>query len=239
MRAVWTIASREFGSFFRVPLGWVAVALYLFLAGVIFAERVLAPGEVASLRYLFNVSGFLLLPVAPAITMRLLSEEMRSGTIEPLMTSPVSDASIVLGKYVGAVLFLAAMLGPTLIHAGVLYALGDPRPDLGPIAAGYLSLFLLGALYLAVGMLFSSLTANQTLAFLGTFLFLLVAMMVTSDIVALPPALTRIASVVSLGPKLNDFAKGVIDTGHIVFFVATSAWFLSLTYVSLQSRRWR
>src|SRR5690606_26716991 len=114
------------------------------------------------------------------------------------MTSPVSDASIVLGKYVGAVLFLAAMLGPTLIHAVVLYALGDPRPDLGPIAAGYLSLFLLGALYLAVGMLFSSLTANQTLAFLGTFLFLLVAMMVTSDIVALPPALTRIASVVSL-----------------------------------------
>jgi ABC-2 type transport system permease protein len=239
MTAVWTIAWREFVSFFRVPLGWVAIALYLFLAGVIFAERVLAPGEIASLRYLFNVSGFLLLPVAPAITMRLLSEELRAGTIEPLMTSPVTDAAIVLGKYLGAVMFLAAMIGPTLLHAVALFALSDPRPDPGPMLAGYLSLVLLGGLYLAVGMLFSSLTANQTLAFLGTFLFLLVAMMVTSDIVALPPALARVAARVSLGPKLADFAKGVIDTGHVVFLVATSAWFLALTYVSLQSRRWR
>jgi ABC-2 type transport system permease protein len=239
MRAVWTIAWREFVSFFRVPLGWVAIALYLFLAGVIFAERILTPGEIASLRYLFNVSGFLLLPVAPAITMRLLSEELRSGTIEPLMTSPVSDASIVLGKYAGALMFMGAMLGPTLLHALTLFALSDPRPDPGPMLAGYLSLVLLGSLYLAVGMLFSSLTANQTLAFLGTFLFLLVAMMVTSDIVALPPGLARVASMLSVGPRLNDFAKGVIDTGHVVFFVATAAWFLTLTYVSLQSRRWR
>jgi ABC-2 type transport system permease protein len=239
MRGLWTIAWREFRSFFRVPLGWVAIALYLFLAGVIFAERVLAPGEPASLRYLFSISGFLLLPVAPAITMRLLSEELRSGTIEPLMTSPVSDAGIVLGKFLGAVLFLTAMLGPTVLHAVTLVAMSDPRPDIGPIAAGYLSLVLLGSLYLAVGMLFSSFTANQTLAFLGTFLFLLVFLMVTGDRVNLPAPVARVIARAAVGPKLNDFAKGVIDTSHVVFFIATSAWFLAMTYVSLQTRRWR
>jgi ABC-2 type transport system permease protein len=239
MRALWTIAWREFRSFFRVALGWVAIALYLFLAGVIFAERVLSPGEAASLRYLFNVSGFLLLPVAPAITMRLLSEELRSGTIEPLLTAPVSDASIVLGKYLGAVMFLAAMIAPTLLHAVTLVAVSDPKPDPGPILAGYLSLLLLGSLYLAVGMLFSSLTANQTLAFLGTFLFLLVVLLVTGEMVNLPKWAAPVVRAAALGPRLSDFGKGVIDTAHVAFFAATSLWFLAMTYVSLQTRRWR
>jgi ABC-2 type transport system permease protein len=237
--AALTIARREFAAFFRVPLGWVAIALYLFLAGVLFAERILVPGEVASLRYLFSVSAFLLLPVAPAITMRLLSEELRSGTIEPLMTSPVSDAAIVAGKFAGAMMFLAAMLGPTLLHAFTLFAVGDPRPDPGPMVAGYLSLLLLGGLYVAVGMLFSSLTSNQTLAFLGTFLFLLVLLLVTSDMVQLPGPAARITNAMAIGPRLNDFAKGVIDTGHVAFFVAAAGWFLAMTYVSLQTRRWR
>ena len=239
MRAAWTIGWREFRSFFRVPLGWVAIALYLFLAGVIFAERILAPGEPASLRYLFSISGFLLLPVAPAITMRLLSEELRSGTIEPLMTAPVSDASIVLGKYFGAVAFLAAMVGPTVLHAAVLFWASDPRPDLGPVVAGYLSLLLLGGLYLAVGMLFSSLTENQTLAFLGTFLVLLVALLVSSEVVNLPAPVARVVTRAALAPRLNDFAKGVIDTGHLIFFLSTAAWFIVLAYASLQTRRWR
>jgi ABC-2 type transport system permease protein len=239
MSRVWAICWREFGSFFRVPLGWVAIALYLFLAGVIFAERILTPGEAASLRYLFSISAFLLLPVAPAITMRLISEELRSGSIEPLMTSPVSDAAIILGKYLGAMLFMGAMLAPTLLHAATLFMVGDPRPDPGPIIAGYVSLVLLGGLYLAVGMLFSSLTANQTLAFLGTFLFLLMALLVTSEMINIPPRLAPAVRAIAVGPKLNDFAKGVIDTGHVVFFVATSGYFLVLAYVSLQTRRWR
>jgi ABC-2 type transport system permease protein len=236
---IWTIARREFSSFFRVPLGWVAMALYLFLAGVIFAERVLVPGEPASLRYFFGVSGFLLLPVIPAISMRLISEELRSGTIEPLMTSPVPDLCIVLGKYIGAALFLGAMLVPTVAYTGVLMAVSDPRPDLGPIIAGYLSLALLGLMYLAVGLLASAITANQTLAFLMTLLFLLVVMLIGSDVIALPRALAPVAGTLAIGPRLADFAKGVIDTGHIVFFLSISAWFLVLTLVTLEMRRWR
>lgn len=235
----WTIASREFRSFFRIPLGWVAMAFYLFLAGVIFAERTLLPGEPASLRYFFGISGFLLLPVVPAISMRLLSEEFRSGTIEPLMTSPVSDLNIVIGKYIGAALFLGALLAPTALFAVALFIVSDPAPDPGPILAGYLSLILLGMLYLAVGTLASALTANQTLAFLGTFLFLLLMLLVTSDIVRLPSPFDQFAATVAIGPRLTDFARGIVDTSHVVFFLGASAWFLVLAFIALETRRWR
>lgn len=239
MSALWAIAVRELRSFFRIPLGWVAVALYLFLAGLIFAERILIPGEPSSLRYFFGVSGFLLLPVVPAVSMRLFSEELKSGTIEPLMTSPVGDASIVLGKFLGAAMFLAAMVLPTLVYPAILMAMSDPRPDPGPIFAGYLSLALLALVYLAVGTLASALTSNQTLAFLGTFLFLLLYTLVTSDIVGLPPGPARWAAELSLGPKLVDFAKGVIDTSHIAFLLSLAAFFLVLAHVAVQTRRWR
>lgn len=239
MTHIWTIARREFSSFFRVPLGWVAMALYLFLTGIIFAERVLVPGEPASLRYFFGISGFLLLPVIPAISMRLISDELRTGTIEPLMTAPVADISIILGKYLGAALFLGAMLLPTASYTILLLVLSDPPPDLGPIFAGYLSLALLGLLYLAVGTLASALTSNQTLAFLMTLLVLLLVMLVGSDIISLPRALSPVASTLAIGPRLADFAKGIIDTAHIVFFLSTSAWFLVLALVALEVRRWR
>lgn len=234
------IATRELRSLFRVPVGWIVIALYLFLTGVVFASWVLIPGEPASLRYVFGISGWLLLPVMPAVSMRLLSDELRSGTIEPLLTSPVADAAIVLGKYVGACCFLVAMLAPTLLYAGVLFGVADPRPDPGPILAGYLSLLLLGMLYLAVGTLASALTANQTLAFLGTFLFLLIALLATGDLAGrLPPGLGRVMVRLGIATRVEDFARGVIDTSHVVFFLASSAWFLVLAYVAVQSRRWR
>lgn len=239
MSHIWTIARREFASFFRVPLGWVAMALYLFLTGIIFAERVLVPGEPASLRYFFGISGFLLLPVIPAISMRLISDELRSGTIEPLMTAPVADISIILGKYLGAAFFLAAMVLPTASYTVLLMILSDPRPDLGPIFAGYLSLALLGLMYLAVGTLASALTSNQTLAFLMTLLVLLMVMLIGSDVISLPRALAPIGAALAIGPRLTDFAKGIVDTAHIVFFLSISAWFLVLALVALEVRRWR
>jgi ABC-2 type transport system permease protein len=238
--AALAIASREYRSLFRVPVGWIVIALYLFLTGVVFVTTVLTPGEPASMRYVFGISGWLLLPVMPAVSMRLLSEELRSGTIEPLMTSPVNDASIVGGKYLGACCFLATMLAPTLVYAGILFAISEPAPDPGPLLAGYLSLMLLGMLYLAVGTLASSLTSNQTLAFLGTFLFLLIALLLTGEMAARLPAGTgRILLRLGLSTRMEDFSRGVIDTSHVVFFLSTSAWFLVLSFVALESRRWR
>ncbi len=236
------IAVREFQSFYRIPVGWIVLALYMLLCGMVFALWTLVPGEPASLRSFFGISGFLLLPVAPAVSMRLVSEELKSGTIEPLMTSPVGDGTIVLGKYLGACAFLVTLLAPTLLLVLALRLVSDGSPDAGPIVSGYLSLVLMGSLFVAAGMFVSALTSNQTLAFLGTFLFLLVFMLATGELAshpALPKWLSSALVWLSPGRRLEDFAKGVLDVSHVVYFVLGTGWFLSLAAVALQSRRWR
>ncbi len=235
-----TIARRELASFFRLPVGWITIALYALLSGLVFCLTILLPGQPATLRALFSISGWILLPVVPAISMRLLSDELRSGTIEPLMTSPASDAAIVVGKYLGAAAFLILALVPTLLQVGALWLFSEPRPDPGPVASGYLSLILAGMLFLAVGTLASALTSNQTLAFLSTFFVLLILLLLSVIGPGPIPAPARpIVAAIAIGPRLADFARGVIDTSHIVFFISATVFFLALAYAALQSRRWR
>jgi gliding motility-associated transport system permease protein len=240
LSAVRVIALREFASLFRLPVGWVVMALYLLLTGLVFAMMVLRPGEAATLRSFFGWANWLLLPIAPAVSMRLFSEEYRSGTAETLMTAPVTDAAVVAGKFLGGILFLLAMIAPTLIYVVILLRVSSPMPDPGPMAAGYLSLMLVASLYLSIGLFASALTSNQTLAFIGTLLGLLIVMLVTTvSFSGLPAWVQGALESVSIAARVGDFAKGVIDTGNVVFFVAASGWFLVLTYVAIGSRRWR
>jgi ABC-2 type transport system permease protein len=240
VRATLAIATRELTSLFRVPVGWIVIALWLFLWSLLFFQACLLPGQPATLRPLFAISSWLLLPVAPAISMRLFSEELRSGGIEPLMTAPVSEAALALGKFLGALAFLGCMLAPTTIFIAVLWIHADPPPDPGPILAGYLSLLLLGGLFIAVGMLASSLTSSQTLAFLGAMLFMLLWMLATTQGVRwAPEPLRPVLDSISLEARLADFAKGVIDTAHLVFFVAAIGLVICFATASLASRRWR
>lgn len=232
------IASREYASFFRTPLGWVVIALFIALSGVFFSSRVLQPGEPASLRPLFGIWWGLLLVVAPAISMRLFSDEIRTGTIEPLLTAPISEATIIAGKYAAAVLFLATMLAPSVVYVLILQSLAPVDP--GPIAAGYLGILLLGMLYLAVGTLASVLTSSQTLAFLGTlFAFILLDLLAAVAGGALPSPIPDILFAISPNLRMADFAKGVIDTANIAYFLTMSFWFLAVAAIVLQSRRWR
>jgi ABC-2 type transport system permease protein len=233
-----TVAMREYGSFFRIPLGWVVIALFMCLSAVFFAQRTLVPGNPAELREFFGIWWGLLLFISPAISMRLVSEELRSGTIEPMLTSPVGEWTIVMGKYLASVLFLITMLLPTLAFVGVLAWLS--RPDYGAIGAGYLGLVLLGMLYLAVGTLASCLTSSQTLAFLGTLFVLFVLDLAPSRLAAQAPEQWA-ALLFKLSPsfRVADFARGLIDTSTIAFFVLGSFWFVALAAITLQSRRWR
>ncbi len=232
------IAAREYASFFRTPLGWVVIALFLFLSGIVFGYGTLHPGGPASMREFFNTCWSLLIVVAPAISMRLLSEELRTGTIEPLLTSPIAEAWIVLGKFLAAAAFLLTSLVPTLVFAGLLMVMS--RPDPGPMLAGYAGIMLLGMLYLAVGTLLSCLTSSQTLAFLSTlFVLVLVEMGSQRLAVILPSPWNDLVMGLSSGVRVADFAKGVIDTSHVVFFVAASAWLLTTAAVTLRMRRWR
>ncbi|MEA5557620.1 ABC transporter permease [Nodularia spumigena] len=240
MRPLLVIAWREYLSFFRLPVGWIVIALFLLLTGAVFALGVLVPGQASTMRPFFAISGWLLLPVVPAVSMRLFSEELRTGTIEPLLTSPVRDGVIVLGKFLGAACFLLSMLLPTLVFPLTLAVVSDPRPDPGPILAGYLSLVLLGLLNLSIGTLASACTSSQTLSFLATLFILLGLLLVPMIPLAMLPMLVQeLLSLVSITARLGDFAKGIIDTSHVLFFLCISAWLLTLATLALQSRRWR
>lgn len=238
MSRLWGVFAREYASFFRVPLGWVLIALFLLLSGMVFTRSALTPGEPATMREFFSVWWGALLVVAPAVSMRLVSEELRAGTIEGLMTAPLSEATMVTGKFLAAGAFLVTALAPTLVYPLILEWLA--RPDPGPVIAGYLGVLLVGLLYLAVGTCLSALTASQTLAFLATLFVLLIAELASARLAVLAPepwnhALMALAP----GSRVADFARGLIDTSHLAYFAAAIVWFLTLATVALRARRWR
>ncbi len=238
MRALGAILWREYASFFRLPLGWVVVALFLCLSGVFFMEGAVRPGSPATMREFFAVWWGLLLFLAPAVSMRLFSEELRSGTIETMLGAPVSEAVLVAGKYLAGVAFLLTMLAPTLVYVGVLEWLS--RPDYGPVASGYLGLVLLSMLYLAVGTLASATTASQTLAFLGTLVVLLMLDVLPRQVAGhLPERAAQTLIAFSPSQRARDFYQGLIDTAHIAYFLLACVWVLAIATVVLQSRRWR
>ncbi len=240
MSSIFILAKRELSSLFRTPVGWIVLALFLFLTGTVFVFGALAPGHPATLRPIFGTMTLMLVLVAPAISMRLFSEEFRTGTYELLASSPVTSAQIVLGKYLGALAFLIVMLLPTLIHAGALFLVSEPNPDPGPIAAGYLSLFLFGCLCLALGTLASTLTDSQTLAFLGTMLTLICWVLITNIAPQhVEPEIGSKLAAASYSIRIDDFARGTIDTRHVVFFLSISAGLLAFATTALESRRWR
>jgi ABC-2 type transport system permease protein len=240
MNGLTAIAWRELGSYFRTPVGWVVIALYLFLSALVFVLSALIPGEPATLRAFFSTSSALLVPIAPAISMKLIADEVRSGTIEPLRTAPVSDFAIIAGKYAAAVGFLVLLLLPTLVFPVVLASVASPALDWGPVGAGYLSLIRAGALYLAIGLVATTLTSSQMLAFLGT-LFVLVGLMIVPSWArtGAPEPWRSIAAELSITARVNDFARGLVDLRHIVFFVSSTLWLVAIAALSLSVRRWR
>ncbi|MCA9302653.1 MAG: ABC transporter permease subunit [Phycisphaerales bacterium] len=238
MSRLLTIAQRELVSMFRVPAGWIILALFAFLTGVLFVNMTVIPGQPGSMRYFFSYASWLLIPIAPAISMRLISEEYRSGSFESLRTTPAGDWAVSLGKYLASVAFLVLMLVPTLVFPLTLHLISDPAPDLGPVASGYLMLILVGSLYLAVGLVASALTPSQTLAFLGTLMALILWMVVTSLVapragVVLGDVLGRL----SIASRINELSKGVIDTSTIAFFLLGILWMLVLTAGVLEAKR--
>jgi ABC-2 type transport system permease protein len=238
MTSVFAIAQREYCSLFRTPLGWIVTALFLLLSGLVFVREGLTPGAPASMRSFFDVWWSLLAIVAPAISMRTLSEESRTGTLETLLTAPVSEWSVVIGKFTACVLFLITMLVPSAAYVMTIEVLS--RPDYGPILAGYLGVVLLGMVYLSVGVLASSMTSSQTLAYLGALIGLFLMELVPRLAAPRAPETLRpLLFAISARERLGDFARGVIDTGNIVFFLVLSGWFVAMSAMALQSRRWR
>jgi ABC-2 type transport system permease protein len=186
---------------------------------------------------LLQNAAVIILFVMPMITMRTYSEEKRSGTIELLLTSPVTDLEIILGKFFGAMGLYAAMLGVTLLYISMLFFLGNP--EWRPIVAGYLGLLLMGGCFISVGLLVSSLTKNQIVAGVATFAVFLFLWVINWIGENAGPTTREIVNYLSITQHFDDFTRGVIDTKHLVYYLSFITFGLFLTAKSVDSERWR
>jgi len=233
---VLTIARRELLAYFYSPIAYVVLALFLVLQGVVFVlflnflnQPMAPPGAVMQFFFggtiLYWVSVIFAVAILP---MRLLAEERKSGTIETLLTAPVREHEVVVGKYLAALAFYCLLWLPELAYVALLWRYGG-RPDLGPIFSGYLGSFLVGAALLAWSLLASALTRNQIIAATLGFVFALVLLLagIGQDF-ANTPWLRETLGYVHMFKQMDDFGRGVVDTRHVVFL-------LSLTVLGLYS----
>lgn len=235
---------REFGAYFRSPLGFVVLAVFLLLSGYFFYSDlvffILWGGQSLHLglwRHVFLDMRLVLLLVVPLITMRLFAEERRLGTIELLWTYPVTDREIVAGKFLACFSFLILMVAPTALYPQIL-ALLHPV-SMGPLVAAYLGTVLLGTAFIACGMAASSITESQILSAVVTYAVLVLSWFLTWNEAVASEYLMRGLLYLSLFDRFYGFTSGVIDTRDIAFFLLFTGFFLFLTLRVLQSRNWR
>ncbi len=234
------ITQRELGSLFFSPIAYVVGFIFLLLTGWFFVSETLVAGNEASMRFLFEKMAGVLVFALPVLTMRSIADEFSTGAIETLMTAPVSDTSVVLGKFFGAVVFYAGLLVATIPH---LVLLNTYAPDLvgSTVVTGYLGMILLGALFIAIGIFASSCTRHQLLAaIIATAILAVLTFVVDYGAEYAAKVWQRsVCAYMNVFGHFSDFTKGIIDTKSIVFFVSGTMFFLFLATKVMESRRWR
>lgn len=236
MRNVFYVAGKELRSYFVSPVAYIIVAFWLVITGLFFTASATA-GD-ASMRNVFGVIPILLLLISPALTMRLLAEESRTGTLELLLTAPVKDWSVVVGKFLGALGLFVAMMFLTVLYPLILVLFrGDP--DWGPIASGYLGLLLLGMAFLSVGLLASSLTSNQILSAVIALAILLVLFIITVLTSNVPPNVAAVLAKLSIGDRYDPFTRGIVDLTDVVYFLTFTGAVIFMTIQIVEARRYR
>lgn len=238
LRTVWTLARRELKSYFDSPIAYIVVTAFLLVSGWMFFSTVFLVGR-ADMRGLFEPSPFspsmLLVILAPAITMRLVAEERKTGTIELLTTLPLRDAEVIAGKFVAAFLLTAAAISLTLPWAISVRFIGPLDP--GPVVAGYAGLLLFSAALLAVGLLCSTLSENQIVAFIVGFIACAALYFVYWLQFLLPGGLGSFFEAVSVSAHLDNIARGVVDGRDVLYYLAVTAGALLLSVRSLERSR--
>ena len=229
------IYRRELRSYFNSPVAYVVMVVFLVIIGWFFSSNMFLM-NVASMRIVFEIVPLIFLFFVPAITMRLLAEEKKSGTLELLTTKPVRDIEIVLGKFFAAWTLLAAALAPTLLYFITLLSLG--QIDIGPVVSGYLGLLLMGAVYIAIGIFASSITENQIVAFIVSFLIVLTLFLMDKVLMYVPETFASTLEFLAIDYHFSNIARGVIDTRNIIYFGSLLGFSLLLATVSLERRKW-
>ena len=238
MRNIAAVTQRELAACFYSPIAYVTGFLFLLATGLYFILVTLAPGGEASLRPLFEVMSVVLVFVLPLLTMRTISEELSSGTVESLMTAPVTETQVIVGKFIGILLFYVATLATTLLYLVLIARYSNP--EAGLVIFGYLGMILLGALYIAVGIFTSACTRHQLLAAVLAASILAALTLLADEIGPLLPNDWRtILAQVNIFEHFEEFAKGIFDTASLIYFLSVTALFLFLAARVLESKRWR
>ncbi len=236
MQIIWTIFKRELRAYFDSPIAYVIITVFLLFTGWFFTTNFFVVGQ-ADLRVIFGIIPFTFLFFTPAITMRLISEERKSGTMELLVTMPIPDIAIILGKYLAALALLVAMVVPTLVYGITVASLGDM--DVGSALCGYLGLLLMGAAYLAIGTFGSSLTVNQVVAFIVSWVIVFAFFLFDKTLFLLPNWMVSFVEYLAIEYHFQNIARGVIDTRDIIYYLSLIALALFLAARVMAARRRR
>jgi len=232
------IARRELGSYFYSPIAYVALVIFLLLCGGMFWKD-FRPGEPAVMRTIFDNMVNILVVVIPLLCMGLLAQEWATGTIETMMTAPIGESDIVVGKFLGSLGFLIILLVPTLLYVLMLRIYG--HPEAGPIVSGYIGIILVGAMFISVALFCSSLTRSQivaAVAAMGILALITIVPWLLGGLAGLPGFWRSVVDQ-AVFRRYSEFSRGELDTGNIAFFVVSTAVFLFFTVKVLESRRWK
>jgi len=246
MHNIWTIARREYNLYFSSPVAYVIAFVILLVLGIFFYLNLQVasaqPGYTPGAEITMVPLGTMLVLIVPAITTRLLAEERRMGTIELLLTAPVKDWELVVGKWLGGFLFLLTIIAITLIYPLILNQFVKPGIDQGPLLSGYLGLVLLSASLIAVGVFISSLFSNQIAAFVFTSGMLIFLWWILSPIVQVTGPLGGNSELLTYldfsGHFFDNLTRGIIDLKDVVFYLSITVLALFFGSVSVEIRRW-
>ncbi len=230
----WVIARRELKSYFTSPIAYIVTALFLVTVGIFFYSTFFH-NKRAELRIFFSILPYAFMMFIPALTMKLFADETKTGSIETLMTLPVTETQVVLGKFFAGFITSVAMIFPTVFYVITLTFFG--KPDFGPIAGGYIGAVLLCAVYTSIGIFASSITRNQIISFFTALAINGFFTLIDLFMVFIPGKIVRTLSFFSVVKHFNSVARGIIDSRDIIYFLSLIIIFILLTIKSQESRR--
>jgi len=236
MSTTTTVAKREIRTYFNSPVAYIVVTVFMLIVGYLYWSQLFLEKQ-AELRYYFNLTPLVFTFIIPAITMRLLAEEKGSGTLEMLITMPVRDWEVVLGKFLAGMTMLLAIVGMTMLYAVTLAVLSPI--DKGPMLTGYLGLLLMGGAYIAIGVMASSLTRNQIVAFILAFAISFALFIFGQIVQYAPDWLAPVLAFLSMGNHFESLSRGVVDSRDVLFYVSVMVVSLVIATASLESRKWK
>jgi ABC-2 type transport system permease protein len=233
MKTTWTLTKRELNAAFDSPTAYVVLIAFLLIVGWFFANTLFL-SNVASLRTVFDLAPLIFMFFVPAVTMATFAEERRAGTLELLLTMPVRDGQVILGKLMAVTILLWSAIGLTVVYALTIAVLGDP--DFGAVAGGYFGLMLLAVSYGAIGILASSLTRNQIVAFILGFAIIFALFMMDKVTEFLPGSLAGFLEYLSIDYHYRNLLRGVIDSRDVLYYLSVTLFAGLLTAYNLARR---